>query len=67
MVEYKKEFTPIEISKKIPVTNRTVINRLAVLIKNGFVIPVLVNQRIRSYKLSEFTVDNIEEIKALLQ
>lgn len=65
--EYKKEFTPIEISKKIPVTNRTVINRLAVLIKNGFVVPVLVNQRIRSYKLSEFTMDNIEEIKALLQ
>ncbi len=52
---YRGEFTPIDISKKINVTNRTVINRLAVLVKNGFVVPNMVNQRIRSYELSGFT------------
>ncbi len=52
---YRCEFTPIDISKKINVTNRTVINRLAVLVKNGFVVPNMVNQRIRSYELSGFT------------
>lgn len=52
---YRGEFTPIDISKKINVTNRTVINRLAVLVKNGFVVPNMVNQRIRSYELSDFT------------
>ena len=41
----------------------TVINRLAGLVKNGFVIPILVNKRIRSYKLSEFAVNHEKEIK----
>lgn len=58
----KREFTPIEISKELNVSNKTIINRLAVLVKNGFVVPVLVNQRIRSYELSEFTVNNKKEI-----
>ena len=65
---YKQEFTPIEVSKKIGVTNRTVINRLSVLVKNGFVEPILVNQRIRVYTLSEFTRTNekaiIQRLKA---
>ena len=38
-------------------------NRLAVLVKNGFVIPILVNKRIRSYKLSEFAINPEREIK----
>lgn len=59
---YKREFTPIEISKEISVTNKTIINRLSVLAKNGFVVPILVNERIRSYKLSEFTKDHEKEI-----
>ena len=59
---YKQEFTPIEVSKKIGVTNRTVINRLSVLVKNGFVEPILVNQRIRTYTLSEFTRTNEKAI-----
>ena len=62
LMEYKYEFTPIEISKKLKVTNKTVINRLAALSKNGFVIPIMVNQRIRSYKLSEFAKENADEI-----
>ena len=60
---HKTEFTPIEVSREIGVTNKTVINRLAVLAKNGFVRPILVSQRIRSYELSEFTRNNAEEIK----
>lgn len=62
ITDYKREFTPIEISRKLSVTNKTIINRLAVLVKNGFVIPILVNQRIRSYELSGFTRDHEEEI-----
>jgi hypothetical protein len=29
---------------------------------NGFVVPVLVNERIRSYELSDFTRDHEKEI-----
>ncbi len=60
---YRGEFTPIEVSKQLSVTNKTAINRLAGLVKNGFVIPILVNKRIRSYKLSEFAVNHEREIK----
>lgn len=60
---YRAEFTPIEVSKQLSVTNKTVINRLAVLAKNGFVIPILVNKRIRSYKLSEFAINHERKIK----
>ena len=60
--KYKREFTPIEVSKDLSVTNKTIINRLAVLAKNGFVVPILVNQRIRSYELSDFTRNNEKEI-----
>ena len=63
---YKGEFTPIEVSRKISVTNKTVINRLAVLTRNGFVIPHLVNERIRSYELSEFSSENEKEIKNIV-
>lgn len=60
--KHKTEFTPIEVSREIGVTNKTVINRLAVLVKNGFVIPILVNERIRSYELSQFTKAHEKEI-----
>jgi Fic family protein len=59
---YKREFTPIELSRELGVTNKTIINRLAVLSKNGFVVPILVNERIRSYELSDFTRDHEKEI-----
>ena len=64
---YKGEFTPIEISKKFNVTNKTIINRLVTLVKNGFVAPHMVNQRIRSYKLSEFTRENEKKILKIIQ
>ncbi len=61
------EFTPIAVSKQIGVTNKTVINRCAKLVNNGFVVPLIVNQRITSYRLSEFTCTNeltlLEQIK----
>ncbi len=64
--KYRREFTPIEVSRELGVTNKTVINRLAVLAKNGFVEPKMVNQRIRSYELSEFTKNNEQAIKRLI-
>lgn len=60
--KYKREFTPIEVSEELNVTNKTVINRLAVLSRNGFVVPIMVKQRIRSYELSDFTKDHEKEI-----
>ncbi len=63
---YKREFTPMEVSKELGVTNKTIINRLSVLVKNGFVVPILVKERIRSYALSEITKKNAKEIKKLL-
>jgi predicted transcriptional regulator len=66
MRKYKREFTPIEVSREIGVTNKTVINRLSILVKNGFVKPLIVNQRIRSYELSDFTRDNEKTIKKMI-
>ncbi len=56
------EFTPIGVSKMIGVTNKTIINRCSKLTNNGFLIPNIVNQRIRSYSLSEFTKRNERKI-----
>ncbi len=64
---YKGEFTPIEVSKKFAVTNKTIINRLSVLVKNGFVEPIMVNKRIRSYRLSDFTKDHEKELKKAMK
>ncbi len=63
MKHYKGEFTPIEVSKRFDVTNRTIINRLSVLAKNGFVEPIIVNERIRSYRLSDFTKNHEKELR----
>ena len=60
---YKREFTPIEVSKEFGVTNKTIINRLSTLVKNGFVVPIIVKERVRSYELSDFTRGNEGEIK----
>ena len=56
------EFTPIDVSKMLGVTNKTIINRCAKLTGNGFLIPNIVSQRIRSYSLSEFTKKNEKSI-----
>lgn len=67
MKHYKREFTPIEVSREFNFTNKTIINRLSVLVKNGFVEPIIVNERIRSYRLSDFTKDHEKELKKDLQ
>ncbi len=56
------EFTPIEVSKELGVTNKTIINRCAKLTTNGFLIPNIVKERVRSYSLSEFAKSNEKQI-----
>lgn len=56
------EFTPIDVSKLVGVTNKTIINRCAKLTSNGFLIPNIVRERIRSYSLSEFAKRNEKDI-----
>lgn len=58
------EFTPIEVSKLLGVTNKTIINRCAKLTTNGFLVPNIVIERVRSYSLSEFTIGNDRKIVA---
>lgn len=56
------EFTPIDVSRQLDVTNKTVINRCAKLATNGFLIPKIVKERIRSYSLSDFAKENSKAI-----
>jgi Fic family protein len=56
------EFTPIDVSKMLGVSNKTIINRCAKLTSNGFLVPVIVKERIRSYRISDFTKANKELI-----
>lgn len=56
------EFTPIEVSKQLGVTNKTIINRCAKLTTNGFLIPNIVKERVRSYSLSEYAKSNEKQI-----
>ncbi len=44
-------FTPIEMSQKMNVTNRTIIYWCSELSNNGFLEPIIVNKRIRHYKI----------------
>ena len=44
-------FTPIEFSHKLGVTNRTIINWCLELTANGYIEPIIVNKRIRRYKV----------------
>lgn len=57
------EFTPIELSKLLGVTNKTIINRCAKLTQNGFLIPVIVKERICSYRISDFAKTNERQIQ----
>lgn len=61
-----KEYTPTQLSKQIGVTNKTIINRTVKLVNNGFIVPILVKERIRSYTISEFTKINKKEIVTLI-
>ncbi len=61
------EFTPIDVSKMLGVTNKTIINRCVKLTNNGFLVPNIVSQRIRSYSLSEFAKKNEKNIISKLR
>ncbi|MBE6682394.1 MAG: Fic family protein [Ruminococcaceae bacterium] len=56
------EFKPIDVSKKLGVTNKTIINRCAKLSSTGFLVPNVVKERIVSYSFSEFTRKYEKEI-----
>lgn len=61
------EFSPIEISKMMGVTNKTIINRCVKLSENGFIKPNIVKQRIRTYSLSTFSKENCTAVLKALQ
>lgn len=61
------EFTPINVSRMLGVTNKTIINRCAKLTNNGFLIQNIVNQRIRSYSLSDFSKRNEKKIISIIE
>lgn len=61
--KHNDEFTPIELANETGISNRTIINRLSVLVKNGFVEPILVKDRIRSYKLTDYTKQNRKQLQ----
>lgn len=44
-------FAPIDLSYKLKVTNRTIINWCSELAKNGYIIPIVVEKRIRQYEV----------------
>lgn len=56
------EFTPIEVSKQLGVTNKTIINRCVKLAANGFLHPNIVKERVRSYSLTEFSKNSAKKI-----
>ena len=51
----------------IGVTNKTVINRCVKLVNNGFLIPIIVKTRVRSYQLSDFSRSNEKKILKILK
>ncbi len=61
-----EKFSPIKLSNKFNVTNKTIINYCAKLTSNGFLLPNIVKERIRSYSLSELTKNNKETIISLI-
>ena len=60
-------FAPVEIGRMLGVSNRTAINRLTVLARNGLVVPNIVKERIMTYRLSDFAKDNGEAIRRYVE
>lgn len=60
--KHMMEFAPIDVSKMLHVTNKTIINRCVKLASVGFLIPNIVKERVRTYTLSEFASRNRQEI-----
>lgn len=47
-----------EVSRDIGVANKTVINRCAALARNGYMVPVMIKKRVRTYRMSDYTIEN---------
>ncbi len=60
------KFAPVEVSRALGVTNKTIINRCAKLASNGFLIPNILKERIRTYSLSPFAMDHSDELLSVL-
>ena len=60
------EFTPIDISRRLGVTNKTIINRCVKLTSTGFLVPNIIKERIRTYSLSAFSQKHAKEILSRL-
>lgn len=56
------EFAPIDVSRMLNVTNKTIINRCTKLASAGFLVPNIVKERIRTYSLSDFAREHAEII-----
>ena len=63
---HQLEFTPMDVSRALSVTNKTIINRCVKLTSTGFLIPNIVKERIRTYSLSAFAQKYTKEILAKL-
>ena len=50
-------FAPVELARLMKVSNRTIINWCAALVKNGFLVPDFAGERIRSYSLTSLGRD----------
>lgn len=61
------EFAPIDVSRMLNVTNKTVINRCVKLTNVEFLIPNIVKERVRTYTLSEFARRNSKKIVSSLK
>ena len=61
------QFAPIEVSRVLHTTNKTIINRCVKLTSVGFLIPNIVKERVRTYTLGDFAIRNRQEIISILQ
>ena len=61
------EFSPISISLMTGVTNRTIINRCAKLVRVGFLEPVVANERIMTYRLSNLVKSNERKLLKMMK
>ena len=62
----EQNLTQEQLAERLGVSNKTIINRCARLALNGFLLPIIVKERIRSYTLSDFTKNNSKQILDLI-
>ncbi len=55
-------FKPVDMAAAMKVSNRTIINWSVTLVKQLLLVPKIVKKRVLSYSLSEYTLNNRDEI-----